>query len=480
MCKLPRETDWVEFKVNNVDPETIGQNISALANASALAGKANAYVVWGVNDDTYEVVGTDFRPAEAKVGNEELENWLLRLLTPKIDFQFLELDLGGRTVVLLEIACSFHEPVRFKGQEFIRVGSYTKSLREYPEKERALWRLFDRTPFEQGIAKERLGDDEVLDLVDAPSYFELLKVPLPDGKANILGGLAGDGLVVPCPAGGWNITNLGAILFAKRLAEFGSLGRKAMRVIVYKGTNKVETAKEQIGTKGYAAGFAGLIAFINGLVPSNEVVGQALRTTVPMYPELAVRELVANALIHQDLFVSGSGPMVEIFTDRLEVTNPGEPLVDASRFLDTPPRSRNEALASLMRRTGICEERGSGVDKVVFETEFFQLPAPLFEATGQSTRCVLFAHRTLSKMDQADRVRACYLHACLKYVSREFLTNSSIRQRFGIAEGNAATASRLIREAVEAGAIVPVDEGAAKRLMKYVPAWAKRPERPEG
>ena len=101
-----------------------------------------------------------------------------------------------------------------------------------------------------------------------------------------------------------------------------------------------------------------------------------------MFPELAVRELVANALIHQDFFVTGAGPMVEIFDDRIEITNPGEPLVDTQRFVDTPPRSRNEALASLMRRFRICEERGSGIDKVVLQVELFQLPAPLFETPG--------------------------------------------------------------------------------------------------
>ena len=121
--------------------------------------------------------------------------------------------------------------------------------------------------------------------------------------------------------------------------------------------------KEQVGAKGYASGFEGLIDFINGLLPSNEVVEQALRRTVPMFPELAVRELVANALIHQDFFVAGAAPMVEIFDDRLEITNPGVPLVDTQRFVDSPPKSRNEALASLMRRIGICEERGSGWTK---------------------------------------------------------------------------------------------------------------------
>lgn len=193
-----------------------------------------------------------------------------------------------------------------------------------------------------------------------------------------------------------------------------------------------------------------------------------------MYPDLAVRELVVNALIHQDFFITGTGPMVEIFEDRMEITNPGVPLVDPERFLDTPPRSRNEQLASLMRRMGICEERGSGVDKVVSEIEQYQLPAPMFEVAGDTTRVVLFAPRPLSKMDKADRVRACYQHACLRYVGRDFMTNSTLRQRFGIEDQNIAQASRLIKEALEAGVILPYDEHAAPKLMKYIPSWARR------
>jgi predicted HTH transcriptional regulator len=125
-----------------------------------------------------------------------------------------------------------------------------------------------------------------------------------------------------------------------------------------------------------------------------------------------------------------------------------------------------------MRRIGICEERGSGWDKVVFQTELYQLPAPLAEVTDDHTRVVLFAPRPLAKMDKADRVRAIYLHACLRYVSREHLTNTSVRQRFGIEPQNIATASRLIREAVEVGVVVPQDPAAAPKLMRYVPVWA--------
>jgi len=472
ICKLPRETEWVEFKVNYAEPDGIGEYISALSNAAALIGKAFGYLVWGVDNSSHEIIGTQFNPKTTKVGNEQLESWLLKLLTPKIHFRFDDLLSDGKRVVLTEIPRAVHQPVQFKGTEFIRIASYKKKLKDFPQKEAALWRTFDRTPFEAAIAAERVTDDEVLKLLDYPSYFDLIGRPLPDAKRGILSALESDALIHRCDAGGWNITNLGAVLFAKRLEDFPGLRRKAMRVVAYRGNNRIDTLKEQVGTKGYASGFDGLMGYIKTLVPSNEVIKQALRKSVPMYPGLAVRELVVNALIHQDFSVTGAGPTVELFEDRMELTNPGDPIVDAQRFLDTPPKSRNETLASLMRRMGICEERGSGVDKVVFETEYHQLPAPLFEVTGASTRAVLFAHRPLSKMDREDRVRACYLHACLKFVNREFMTNTSVRERFGISEKNSAAASRLIKEAVESEAIVPEDKDAAKKFMRYIPWWA--------
>ncbi len=472
LCKLPQETEWAEFKENDAEPQQIGEYLSALANSAALAGKAFAYLVWGVADAGHAVVGTRFSPTTAKVGNEELENWLLRSLAPKIHFRFFEVTVDGLPVVMLEVERAYRQPVQFQGQEFIRVGSYKKRLKDFPEKERALWRLFDKAPFEGSIAMERASAEEVLRLLDYPAYFDLLECPLPENRSGILAALEDDKLIVPCEAGGWNIANLGAILFAKRLDDFVVLKRKAMRVIQYHGNSRTDGGKEQVFGKGYAAGFESLVGYVNGLLPSNEIIGQALRKTMPMFPELAVRELVANALIHQDFFVSGAGPMVELFDDRIEITNPGEPLVDTQRFVDTPPKSRNDGIASLMRRFRICEERGSGIDKVISQIELFQLPAPIFEVPEGFTRSVLFAHHPLSEMDRADRVRACYLHACLKWVMRDYLTNGSLRERFGVEEKNKAAVSRYIRETVDAGMIRPFDEDASRKQMKYVPYWA--------
>ena len=243
-------------------------------------------------------------------------------------------------------------------------------------------------------------------------------------------------------------------------------------MITYKGDGRVETIHEHVGIKGYAVGFEDLMAYISSQVPPNEVIGQTLRKVVPMYPDLAVRELLANALLHQDFLVTGAGPMVEIFETRMEITNPGKPLVDTERFLDSPPKSRNEGLASFMRRVGVCEERGSGVDKVVSQTEFYQLPAPVFEVPEDNTRALLFAYRPLTRMDKEDRVRATYLHACLRYVNRNFMTNMSLRERFGIQTENISMASRFLKEAMDAGFVRLHDASAGPKYRKYVPFWA--------
>jgi predicted HTH transcriptional regulator len=191
-----------------------------------------------------------------------------------------------------------------------------------------------------------------------------------------------------------------------------------------------------------------------------------------MYPDVAIRELVANALIHQDLAVTGTSPLIELFDDRLEISNPGVPLVDTTRLLDTPPRSRNEAVASMMRRMNVCEERGTGVDKVVGSCELYQLPAPQFEAADGFTRSTLFATRALTRMEPAERIRAVYWHACLRHVNGQHTNNASVRQRFAIADTNSAIASRLLKEAEAAGAIRIFDPDAALKLRRYVPRWA--------
>ena len=472
LCRLPAEREWVEFKENRAEPEEIGEYVSALANSARLKGEPFGYLVWGVRDGDHGVVGTDFDPATAKKGNEELEHWLVRLLSPRLDIRFHAFASEGKPVVILEVPAALHTPVRFAGSEYLRVGSLKKPLKDYPEKERELWQALNVGRFEQGVARAGLDADEVLVLLDYPKYFELTRQPLPSNKEGIVARLEAEALIVSAPHG-WSVTNLGAILFARNLNEFGNLTRKALRVIQYEGRNRLRTKREAPGQKGYAVGFEAAVEYIGNLLPETERIDGALRKEVRAYPELAIRELVANALIHQDFTVTGAGPMVEIFDDRIEVSNPGRPLVDTLRMMDEPPRSRNESLAALMRRMNICEERGSGIDKVVDQVERWQLPAPSFVLKDQAMVVTLFARQALKDMSRDDRVRACYQHACLKHVSNAAMTNASLRERFCIAENNAAQASRIIAETLEAGLVKPSDpENKSKKLMKYVPFWA--------
>jgi ATP-dependent DNA helicase RecG len=472
LASLPHESEWVEFKHNHAEPEKIGEYISALSNSAALLGRTRAFILWGLADGTHEFVGTSFRPHARKLGNEELEGWLSRQLSPRVDFRIHEGEVGGKRVVVFEIPAATHTPIRFSGEEYIRVGSYKKKLKDFPEKERALWAIFSRIAFENGVARAGVSADEALQLIDYPRYFEMADLPLPQGRDGILSRLADEKLIAPAGRGKYDVTNLGGILFARNLEQLG-LARKGIRVIVYQGANRIHTLREQPGRRGYAAGFEGMVDFINAQLPQNEEIGRALRREERMYPEIAIRELAANALIHQDFAMTGTGPIVEVFSDRIEITNPGIPLIDTQRFLDLPPVSRNEALAAMMRRFRICEERGSGIDKVVFQAEVFQLPAPDFQVTDRHTRAVLYAYRELSDMSREDRIRACYQHAALQYVSNTQMTNTSLRQRFSISQQNYATASRIIADTLGAGLIKPFDpENRSKKHAKYVPFWA--------
>jgi predicted HTH transcriptional regulator len=467
------ELPWIEFKEGNSDPQEIGEYVSALSNTAALFGQSHAFLIWGIADKTHDIVGTDFVPQKTKQGNQGLDLWISTQLEPQVQFYFHTAEMGGKSVVLLEISAARSSPVKFRGIDYIRIDTYKKKLKDYPDTERELWSVFSKRSFESLAATENLPSDIVLRLLDYPAYFELLSEDLPGSKAAILDRLLAEMMIVKSQTGNYNITNHGAILFARRLSDFPSLERKAIRTIKYNGDNRVSAAsKEHIIAKGYANGFEDLITFINSLLPDNEIMGTALRKRVPMYPELAVRELVANMIIHQNFFIHGTGPLIEIFHDRMEVTNPGTPLIEKERFVDHPPISRNEKLASFMRRIGVCEERGSGYDKVVFQTELYQLPAPEIEIYDNHTKVILYAHKEYSSMSKEDRQRACYLHACLKRVNQTYMTNATLRERFEIDIKNSAMISRLLSDTCAAGLIKVSENSSSDRRRHYLPYWA--------
>ena len=466
------ETEYIEFKRNNNDPKMIGQRLSALSNGAALHQKNYGYLVFGIEDNSLAPVGTTVSIKNDKKGNEILEHWLIRMLTPRLDIRVYEFQSRENTsIVIIQIPPASGQPVRFENEAHIRISSLTKKLRDYPEKERRLWQA-PSSEFEQEYATRAVSATDVVALLDTQSVFDLLlKIPYPTTQEGVIEKLLDEKFIVRSN-GHYNITNLGAILFAKNLNQFDGLARKAPRVIKYKGKTKLSTEKDQTGSLGYANGFQRMLSYIEGLLPSNELIEDAMRKEVSMYPSLALRELIANALIHQDFRIRGAGIMIEIYDNRIEISNPGQPIVDVIRFIDAF-QSRNEMIASVMRRIGLCEEKGSGIDKVISECESNQLPPPDFRVNPTHTIALLYAHKEFKKMDKNDRIRACYQHCVLWYVHGEVMTNQSIRERFKLSKKSSSVASKIIKDTIDEE-LIKVDNtlSTSKKLARYIPFWA--------
>lgn len=458
LLTVPCEHERLEFKEAKQQFDTT----KLLRYCVALANEGGGELVLGVSDrPPRRVVGTQAFGDLGSIKARIVEALRIRVQIEEVTHP------DGRVLVFTVPSRPAGTAIAFEGAYLMRAGEDM-----LPMTEDMLRRIFDegRPDFFSRPAMSNLSADDVIRLLDTQSLFDLFKLPYPAAREGVLARCKSEQLIESRDSG-WDITNLGALLLAKDLREFEGLQRKAARVIVYRGANKVDTVRDQLVSKGYAVGFEGLIGYINDQLPANEVIGQALRADVRMYPELAIRELVANALIHQDVEDSGSFVMIEIYVDRIEISNPGKPLIPPDRFIDEY-KSRNERMADLMRRLGICEEKSSGIDKVVFLVEAWQLPAPDFRVGERNTTVVLFAHKVFDDMDRGERVRACYQHACLRYVSNQKLTNQSLRERFKLPESKAETTSRIISDAVDEGLIKLDDpESRSRRYAKYVPYW---------
>lgn len=456
---LPSENEHIEFKEAKSGYDTT----KLYRYCVALGNEGGGKLILGVTDKPpRRVVGS-----QAFLNLEDIKARLLEKLRVRVEIELVT-HPQGRILI-------FHVPPRPIGTPLNLDGVYLMRAGEQlvPMTADQLRRIIDegKPDFLSQIARSGLAADEVVGLLDTQGYFDLVKLPYPAERGAVLERFESEKLI-RMREGVYEITNLGALLFAKDLDAFDGLTRKAPRVIVYSGKSKLATRSDQLIPKGYAVGFETLIRYVNAQLPSNEIIGRALREITRMFPEIAVRELIANALIHQDFTETGTSVVIELYSDRLELTSPGQPFIKPERFIDEY-KSRNERFADLMRRLRICEEKGSGIDKVINSVEAFQLPAPDFRVTDTHTVVVLFAHKPFDRMDRNDKVRACYQHCCLKYVMNEKMTNQSLRERFKLSGAKADQVSRIIRETISAGQIKPDDpDNASKRYIKYVPFWA--------
>lgn len=273
--------------------------------------------------------------------------------------------------------------------------------------------------------------------------------------------------------GNYDVTNMGALLISKNLKIFENLSHKTVRVIWYKDNNRLNTIREKEFNCGYAVDYNKIIEYLLTIIPQEEVLEDSIRKTRLGYPEIAIRELLANIMIHQAIDQKETNPMVELFKNRIEFSNAGSPLVSIERIVDTVSISRNENIAGFMHKCGICEERGSGYDKVIDATIKNSMLAPKIEnQSDKFTKVTLYLKMPFDLISKKDKIRTCYMQTCFFYINGKAINNNTIRELFNISDKYKYKASRIIKDTIDAELIKPVDKNTAPRYMKYIPFWA--------
>lgn len=470
------ESETIEYKTNFDQSEQIGEYISALGNSALMFHQLIAYFIWGVEDKTKKIIGTKFNPKQkvSRSNQMPLKTFLETFLDPRINIFWEEHTLKEKRIVVLIIDVSrVTKPISFKEKRFIRVGTSKKALSEFPEKERLIWEAFEATKFESKIAKENVSFEEVFKLLDLKLYFGLLDSDI--SEENVINQMIGDKLLKRSVNNNFDITNLAAYAFAKDMRNFPNLLNRTVRITQYRGNKKLDTAIfDARGRMGIINSFKNIVVNIMNRVPYREDYSEGKRIDIPIFPEIAVRELVANELVHQDFTIEGMSPTIEIFSDKLVFTNPGNPLIPTERFLDVPPVSRNNDLANLMEKFHIVESRGTGIDKVVNALENNGLPSlDINVPTSRATVITIKSAKSFKDMSITERTNSIYWNACLNYVEDKQISNKTIRDTFKLASRDSSLVSKAVNNAVEAKKIKIYDPNVGRKFSRYIPFWGK-------
>jgi len=454
-----KENEHLEFK----EAKTQYDSRKLTKYCAALANENGGHLLFGVTDRLpRHVVGSQAIPDVGRTKSQLLERLGIRIEIHEIQHP------GGRVVVFDIPSRPQGRPIPVNGAYWMRSGEELVPMP--PDK---LQRIFaeGQVEFEKRPVWTNLQSDDVVRLLDTQSYFDLIQIPYPQNRDEVLRRFDQEQLIIT-EGTQYSITNMGALLFAKDIGEFPELRRKAVRVTTFDGINKLNSVRDRFHQSGFASGFESLLDYIGSQIPEPQIVGKALRQTGSLYPAIAIRELVANAIIHQDLEDFSSPVTIDIYSNRIERSNPGAPPIATDRFIDEN-KSKNHLTADLMRRLRICEEKGGGIDKVIIKIEASQLPAPDFRASDTRTTAILYVHKDFKNMNNTEKIRACYQHCCLKYVMSDNMNNQSLRERFGLATRSSDKASRIINATVDEKLIKLEDPSSkSKRYAKYIPYWA--------
>lgn len=374
----------------------------------ALSCEGGGKMVFGVSDDK-QVVGTQAFADPAKT-----EHDIHNRIGLRCTFETLQAD--GKRVLILHIPRSVvGHPTSYEGRYWMRSGESLAPMS--PERLREL--LNEGAP--SYLDENEPGThswDEIKLLPAVERYYELIGSRMPGEETQIRDFLRMHFVErTAFDASLFYIHRLGAITLARSLNDFPDVEHHTIRVMRLRGTSITDMVFDRTYSKGYAVVFDDVIDQINALLPVNEDFADGLRDEHRDFSLVAVREIVVNACVHQDFMEHG------------------------------------------------------GIDRALENIEKQQTDAPEFIVKTRSTTVELRKGR-FEDMGMKERVNAAYLHCCLQTAKGGFLTNSSLRERFGLSKAKTAVTSQVIAAAVDAGLIFldPATKG-SRRTARYLPFY---------
>ena len=461
---IPQELNGIDWKCTLSDKsERLAAHLCAFSNTTG-----GGYLVFGVNNDASFIA----------LSKEEIEEIVSRLgniaknnLAWSIQLEHAVVEYKGYALLFVRIHEQANKPIYMRGKDiyeaYIRSAGHTVKMSR--EQVHELIALSHGLSFEERVAQSGLTFEGVERLLDCNKLFELLDKKMPSEKKLMMKQMAEYGLVVE-KGDLYDILNLGAILFARKLKDFPSLADKEIVARKYQGTNNRILSIEYRCETGYAIGFENLVSFVSKNTSTEKIEVQ--RMAVPTYPVVAIRELTANMMVHQDFAIRGMPLTIEIFENRLTFTNPGSSLNDVQRLIDLPPHSRNESLAQMMLQLDMCERRGSGFDRATDAIGQMKLPAYKAQSGDDYTRVTLYPKKSVSEMTREERIAVCYQHTCLLYEDGKAIVNQKVRERFNLNKNQSVMASRILADTLECGLIKEENpETESKRYTTYIPYY---------
>lgn len=461
---VPAELNELDWKSGLSDKsDRLAQHISAFANL-----KGGGFLVYGVNNDgsCFDMQKDEIDAIIQKLGNIAQNN-----LANSIQIEHAIMFFEGKSLLFVHIPEQPDKPVHLRGKDVY--SSYRRSAGQTVKMSRNQVKTIiaesQGITFEQQTAKKNLTSEDVLNLLNYKAFYERIDKNVPSSTDSILNKMSDYGF---CETNGelWNITNLGAILYANSLGDFEDLRNREIVIHKYVGTNNRQQEYEQHISKGYAVVFEDVVEMVMQNTGKEKI--EVRRELVPTYPRVAIREIAANMLVHQDFGIAGIPITIEIFSNRITFTNPGAPLNNINRLIDLPPNSRNEKLAQTMFMLHICEKRGSGIDRAVAAIEEMILPAVKFTKGDEHTKVYLYPQKSLKDMTKQEKIEACYQHACLMFEDDKPINNQSVRVRFELNDHQSSVASRIIADTLEAGLLKLANADiTSRKYATYIPYY---------